>query len=363
MSSTWGNNIKISLFGESHGPAVGIIIDGLPAGQKIDDDKIKKEMYRRKPGKDKISSPRKEDDIPVILSGILNGYTTGSPICCVIKNNSAAPIDYDNIKNLLRPGHADYTAGVKYKGFNDHRGGGHFSGRLTAPIVFAGAICKQILEQKGIFIGGHIYSIGNVMDTEFNSCNVTPSLINSISKPGLLALIDQSISNKMIYEIEAAKSNNDSIGGIVECAVIGVEPGIGAPMFDGIESRISSIVFGMPAVKGIEFGSGFKCAGMLGSQHNDNFVYDNDRIITKTNNHGGILGGISSGMPIIFRVAVKPTPSISIAQETVNVLTMQKETLEIKGRHDPCIVPRVVPVVEAATAIAIMDILAADGKL
>jgi len=319
MSSTWGNNIKISIFGESHGEAIGVVIDGLPSGEEVNFDEIMIQMQRRTPGGDFVSK-RCENDIPEMLSGIFNNKTTGTPLCAIINNKDAKSADYNQF--LPRPGHADYTGHVRYKGFNDFRGGGHFSGRLTCPLVFAGAICRQILKKRNIEI------IADIIDKD-----------------------------KLQARIVNAKSNGDSVGGIIECTIIGVPAGVGNPIFDNIESKISSMVFGIPGVKGIEFGSGFASAEMIGSEHNDEFIIEDGIIKTKTNNHGGILGGISSGMPIIFRTAFKPTSSIEKCQKTVNLKDNTEQEISTKGRHDPCIAIRAVPVVEAATAIAILDLI------
>lgn len=360
--SSWGNAVKISIFGESHGNGIGVVIDGLPAGEKLDMEKIYLQMGRRAPGKDKAATPRLEKDFPEILSGVLNDTTTGAPLCAVIKNTNTRSQDYGNLLTNPRPAHADFTGFVRYNGFNDIRGGGHFSGRLTAPIVFAGAVCRQILERRSIKIAAHIASIGNISDKRFDSNDISDELIERLSTT-VFGLIDQSVEVPMRELIEDCRMNQDSIGGTIECAVVGVPVGVGSPMFYGIENVISSIVFGIPAVKGIEFGAGFDASKMRGSEHNDEFYYDGDTVKTRTNNHGGILGGISSGMPIIFRTALKPTPSISRPQKTVNLDTKTDSTLEIHGRHDPCVVVRAVPVIEAAAAVAVVNLLAEVQKL
>ncbi|MGN0488456.1 MAG: chorismate synthase [Ruminococcus sp.] len=353
---TFGNKIKLSIFGESHGNGIGAVIDGVPAGYTIDMDKVLLQMARRAPGKDKTATPRVEKDFPNIKSGLLKGVTTGAPICCVIDNTNTQSGDYSNLLALPRPGHSDYTAFVKYEGNNDIRGGGHFSGRLTAPIVFAGAIFRQILQQKGINIAGHISSIGNVQDKDFDPVNIDKGLMERLCESSF-ALIDESKEDLMRQEVEAARMELDSIGGTIECAVTGLKAGVGGPLFDGIEGKIAQAMFGIPAVKGIEFGKGFESAKLRGSQNNDAFEYKDGKVVTKTNNCGGILGGISNGMPITFKVAIKPTPSISKEQDTVNLQTKKNDKLIVKGRHDPCIVPRAVSVVEAMTAVAIFDLL------
>ena len=356
MSSTYGDKIKISVFGESHGNGIGVVIDGLPAGVKIDMDKVLVQMSRRAPGKDKTATPRKEADLPKVLSGMLGDTLTGAPLCAVIENTNTRSSDYGNLLTCPRPGHSDYTAFVKYNASNDIRGGGHFSGRITAPIVFAGAICRQILEQKGIKIAAHIKSIGNVCDDSFNPVCIDDKLIEKLNN-STFALINDAAEEKMRECVEDARMNLDSTGGTIECAVTGIEAGFGEPMFEGVEGVIAKAVFGVPAIKGIEFGKGFELAKMRGSESNDPFEYKNGKVVTTTNNCGGILGGITNGMPILFTAAVKPTPSISQKQRTVDLQTKQNTTLEIHGRHDPCIVPRAVPVIEAVTAVAIINLI------
>lgn len=356
MSSTYGDKIKISVFGESHGNGIGVVIDGLPAGVKIDMDKVLVQMSRRAPGKDKTATPRKEADLPKVLSGMLGDTLTGAPLCAVIENTNTRSSDYGNLLTCPRPGHSDYTAFVKYNASNDIRGGGHFSGRITAPIVFAGAICRQILEQKGIKIAAHIKSIGNVCDDSFNPVCIDDKLIEKLNN-STFALINDAAEEKMRECVEDARMNLDSTGGTIECAVTGIEAGFGEPMFEGVEGVIAKAVFGVPAIKGIEFGKGFELAKMRGSESNDPFEYKDGRVVTTTNNCGGILGGITNGMPILFTAAVKPTPSISQKQRTVDLQTKQNTTLEIHGRHDPCIVPRAVPVIEAVTAVAIINLI------
>lgn len=356
MSSTYGDKIKISVFGESHGNGIGIVIDGLPAGVKIDMDRVLVQMARRAPGKDKTATPRLEKDFPNVLSGMLDNTLTGAPLCAVIENTNTRSGDYSNLLSCPRPGHSDYAAFVKYNGANDIKGGGHFSGRITAPIVFAGAVCRQILEQKGIKIAAHIASIGNVNDKRFNPVEIEDSLIKKLNLSAF-ALIDDSAEQKMRDEVEKARTSLDSVGGTIECAVTGIEAGIGDPMFDGVEGVIAKAVFGVPAIKGIEFGKGFELAKLRGSQSNDPFRYKDGKVVTETNNMGGILGGITNGMPVIFRAAVKPTPSISQKQKTVDLQKKENAELEIHGRHDPCIVPRAVPVIEAVTAIAIINMM------
>ena len=348
MSGMWGNKIKISIFGESHGNAIGINIDGLEPGFEINLDKVSSEMKRRAPGRNNLSTPRKEADEPEILSGFFQGKTTGTPLCAIIRNNNTKSKDYGKLKDIMRPGHADYTGKIRYNDFNDYRGGGHFSGRITAPIVFAGAICKQIVS--------HIKSIGTIEDKSFLDEKIMEGFINSyMSKE--LPLIDELKEEAMRKEILLAKEELDSIGGTVECAVLGIEPGIGNPFFDSVESTLAHLMFSIPAVKGIEFGRGFELTQMRGSQANDSMYFSGEKVLTKTNNNGGILGGITNGMPVIFKVAIKPTSSILKSQNTVNINTGEETVLEVNGRHDPCIVQRALPVIEAATAIGILDLI------
>lgn len=348
-----GNKISVSVFGQSHSEAIGCVIDGLPAGVKLNSFAIDAFMQRRAPGQNKYSTTRKEADKPVILSGIVDNTTCGAPLAMIINNTNTRSEDYKNLRDLPRPGHSDFAASVKHNTFNDISGGGHFSGRLTAPICFAGAVCMQILKEKGVEIKGHIQSIADVCDDSFNPVAITAENIAEKDFP----VINNAAGEKMKAVIESARLSADSVGGIIECAVTGVEPGYGEPMFDGIENRLSKNLFGIPAIKGIEFGSGFDGTRRRGSENNDAFCITDGKVRTKTNNHGGILGGITSGMPLVFRIAVKPTPSIGKPQQSVSLSEMREQELIIKGRHDPCIVPRAVPVAEAVTAITILDIL------
>lgn len=356
MSGVWGNNLKVSIFGESHGAAIGITIDGLPSGIELDLDKIAIEMRRRAPGRNSLSTARNEKDIPEILSGYFNNKTTGTPLCAIIRNGDTRSKDYGKLKDLMRPGHADYTGFVRYSGFNDYRGGGHFSGRITAPLVFAGAVCKQILEKKGIYIGAHINSIKNIKDESFDYVNLSRETLEKLAKEEL-PLNNKKIEDNIRKVILEAKENGDSVGGSIEAAILGIPAGIGDPFFDSVESTLSHLLFSVPAVKAVEFGLGFEITKLFGSEANDNFYYDGDVVKTKTNNNGGILGGITNGMPVIFRVAVKPTPSIIKEQDTIDISKKENDKLIIQGRHDPCIVQRAVPVIEAVSAIAIMDLI------
>lgn len=356
MSSYFNGGIKLSLFGESHGKGIGVVLDNMPAGEPIDLEKIGEFMARRAPKKDGTSTTRNEKDIPEILSGLYEGKTTGTPLAAVIYNQDQHSNDYGNISHIARPAHADYTGYLRYNGANDPRGGGHFSGRITAPLCFAGAVCGQILERRGITTGAHIRSIKGVGDEPFDPVNITAQLLEQVrSRP--FPTLSENAEEKMREVINSARMAQDSVGGVVECAAVGFPAGVGSPMMDGLENTISRLVFAIPAVKGIEFGIGFGCTELFGSENNDEFTLGDGKIVTKTNNHGGILGGISSGMPIIFRVAFKPTPSISQPQNSVDFKANTEEQLVIKGRHDPCVVPRAVPCVEAALNIALLSIL------
>ena len=356
MSGMWGNNIKLSIFGESHGNAIGINIDNLPPGFPLDMEEIMREMRRRAPGKNNLSTARKESDVPEILSGYFEGKTTGTPLCAIIRNIDNKSKDYSKIKDVMRPGHGDYPGFVKYKGFNDYRGGGHFSGRITAPLVFAGAICKQILRKSGIEIVAHIKSIGDMEDKSFLDCDLDKLFINSL-KYEEFPLIKKNLEEKMKNEILSARKEGDSVGGIIECMVLGIKAGIGSPFFDSVESTLAHLIFSVPAVKGVEFGMGFDISKMKGSKSNDEYYLKEGKVKTKTNNNGGIIGGITNGMPIIFRVAIKPTPSVYKEQNSINISTMEETTLQIEGRHDPCIVQRAVPVIEGVSAVGILDLI------
>lgn len=349
-----GNKLNVSVFGQSHSESIGAVIDGLPAGIRIDTEKVNRFMARRAPGHSAFSTPRKEADAPKVLSGLVNGKTCGAPLAIKIDNTNTKSQDYEDLKIMPRPAHSDYAAYVKFDGNNDIAGGGQFSGRLTAPLCYAGAVCSQILESKGVIIKTHIYSIKDVKDEAFDLENLYD---NEIEFDPFFPVISRFKGERMKTVINLAKESGDSVGGIIECAVLGMPAGIGEPMFDGIENVISKNIFGIPAVKGIEFGSGFAGTEKYGSENNDNFTVKNGKVMTATNNHGGILGGITSGMPIVFRVAMKPTPSIAIGQTSVNLKTMKEEELTIHGRHDPCIVPRAVAAVEAVTAVTVLDLL------
>lgn len=356
MSSVIGDKIKLSIFGESHGEAIGCVIDGLPAGIKIDMNAVYKDMQRRAPGKDKTSTPRLEKDIPHILSGMLDNVTTGAPLAMVIENTNTKSGDYSNLMTVPRPGHSDYPAYVKYGGNNDIRGGGHFSGRLTAPLVFAGSVAKQILSQMGVTIGAHIKQIGSVCDAVSDLNKTDKSLLDTLSS-STFSLIDETKEQAMRDEIEKARLSLDSVGGIIECFAVGLPVGLGGNMFDTVEGKLASILFGVPAVKGVEFGIGFGFADKRASEVNDQYEIKNGRVATLSNNNGGVLGGMTDGAPLSVSVAIKPTPSIAKKQKSVNLLTMENAELEIHGRHDPCIVVRAVPVIECAVALGLLDLM------
>lgn len=354
MSSTFGTALKLMIFGQSHAPAIGMCMDGFPSGFAPDFEALQQFLSRRAPGQGAFTTPRREADRPEFLSGFSGGKTCGAPIAAIIQNTNVHSQDYVNLTETPRPAHADWVSREKYGDSTDLSGGGHFSGRLTAPLCIAGGLCLQYLQAQNIHIGAHILRIGQAEDDRFDAVHPNFSLENGYT-------VKPEAWSAMLEEIAAARSDGDSVGGVIECAVTGLPVGLGEPMFGGMENRLSQILFGIPAVKGVEFGSGFACAGMRGSVHNDPFCLDDSGAFrTKTNNAGGILGGITNAMPLIFRIAIKPTPSISRPQETVR-FDGTATTLKIQGRHDPCIVPRALPCVEAAAAIAILDVFL-EGK-
>ncbi len=355
MSSEFGNKLKVSVFGQSHGEAIGVVINGLPSGEEINFEKLQEFMERRRGGKNAFSTKRSEADVPEILSGIIDGKTCGMPLCAVIRNGDKRSSDYSELLDKPRPGHADYTAFVKWQGNADMRGGGHFSGRLTAPLCVAGGIAKQILEKQGIFVGAHLDSVAGIKDTPFAMTD-GKCLFEAVANKDF-PVIDDAKGEEMKKAITNAANDLDSVGGVIECMVTGVPAGIGEPMFDGVENRLASALFGIPAVKGVEFGRGFEAALMRGSENNDPYTVENGEIKTVTNNAGGILGGITNGAPIVVRVAIKPTPSIAREQDTVSLSQGVPAKLSVKGRHDPCIAQRAVPVVEAVAAAVILDML------
>ena len=355
MSSEFGHLLKISVFGQSHGTAIGVVVDGLPAGEAVDLTELQAFLDRRKPGKNPLSTARKEADAPTFLSGLENGMTCGAPLCAVIPNGDQHSGDYAGLTDTPRPGHADYTAAVKWGGHADMRGGGHFSGRLTAPLCIAGGIAKQILARRGVFVGAHLKEVAGIPDAPF-PLRPPAELFQEVAAKAF-PVLDDGAGERMRAAILAAREDLDSVGGIVECAATGLPAGLGDPMFDGVENRLAAALFGIPAVKGLEFGAGFDAARLRGSENNDPFVLDHGAVAAESNRAGGILGGITTGMPLLLRAAFKPTPSIARPQRTVRLSTMEETDLEIRGRHDPCIAHRVVPVVEAVTAAVLLDLL------
>ena len=356
MSSYLGKNLHVSIFGQSHARAIGVSVDGLPAGEKIDLEQLQRFLDRRAPGRDATATARKEADAPKILCGLVDDVTCGAPLAAVIENTNTRSKDYDKLKDVPRPGHADYTAQIRYGGYQDVRGGGHFSGRLTAPLCIAGGIAIQILQRRGIDIAAHIRSVGDAQDRPFDPMGESPETLEAL-RGAAFPVLEQEAEQKMREVIMAAKAEQDSVGGVVECIVTGLPAGLGDPMFGGMEGRLAAALFGIPAVKGVEFGAGFDVASMKGSQNNDPFIVENGRIKTVTNNAGGILGGITTGMPLVFRMAIKPTPSIAKEQDSVSLSGGAGEKLCVEGRHDPCIVPRAVPVAEAVAALVLLDVL------
>jgi len=352
MKNTFGQNIAVTIFGESHGPFIGAVIDGLASGIKVDTDFISNQLALRRPF-GKISTPRKETDNFEIISGVFEGFTTGTPLCIIIPNENVKSGDYSQDRFKARPSHTDFTANMKYHGFEDYRGSGHTSGRLTAAIVAVGAICILALREKGILIGTHISKCAKVSDIEFS--DYEKEIVDLNSKQ--FAVLDDSVAKKMTEEILKAKNECDSVGGVLETAVLGMPSGVGEPWFDTVEGLLSHALFSIPAVKGIEFGAGFEISDMRGSEANDPFYTENGEIKTKSNNNGGINGGITNGMPIIFKTAVKPTPTIGKTQNTIDFSTVENTTIAAAGRHDPCIVHRARVVIDSMTAIVLCDIL------
>ena len=356
MSSYLGKNLHVSIFGQSHAQVIGVTVDGLPAGEQIDMAQLQAFLDRRAPGRDATATPRKEADAPKFLCGLVDDVTCGAPLCAVIENTNTRSKDYDKLKDVPRPGHADYTAQIRYGGFQDVRGGGHFSGRLTAPLCIAGGIAIQILKRRGVEIAAHIRSIGGAEDRPFDTIVESEETLQRL-KNKKFPVLDDDAEGKMREVIMQARAEGDSVGGVVECMVTGLPVGVGDPMFGGVEGRLAAALFGIPAVKGVEFGAGFEVARMRGSENNDPFVVEKGKIVTATNHAGGILGGITTGMPVVFRLAFKPTPSISREQDSISLSRGEGEKLVVEGRHDPCIVPRAVPVVEATAALVLLDML------
>ena len=363
MSGMWGRYLQLSIFGESHGGGIGVNISGLPAGFPLDMEAVGREMERRAPGRNRISTARREADVPEILSGVFNGRTTGAPLCALIRNTDTRSQDYGNLAYQMRPGHSDYPASVRYGGFNDYRGGGHFSGRLTAPLVFAGAVARQILAAQGIRVGGHLLEAAGVEDDSFDPVQVPDALLERLHDMEI-PLIREERQEAVRQAILEAKTAGDSVGGIVECAVTGLPAGVGDPFFDSVESTLAQLLFSVPAVKGVAFGSGFGMARMRGSVCNDPYYYDGEgRVRASSNHNGGLLGGITDGMPVLFTAAIKPTASIALEQQTVNLREHRDDRMVVRGRHDPCIAVRAVPVLEAVAAIGMLDQLKGCGQL
>lgn len=359
MRANFGQHFKLTIFGESHGPAIGMVIDGVPAGTPIDEMAIAFQMARRAPGGDPTATARKEGDKVKLVSGVFEGRATGAPLCGMIENTNTRSGDYAQLRAKMRPSHADYAGQVKYGGYNDPRGGGHFSGRLTAPIVFAGAIARQLLAQRGITIGAHIAAVSSCADSAFDPVHVRADTLLALQE-SRFPLVDPSREADMRAVVAAAKAEGDSVGGMIECAAVGVPAGIGSPFFGSVESVVSQLLFSVPAVKAVEFGDGMALPAMRGSAANDAMRYENGRVSCLTNHNGGVTGGITNGMPVILRAAIKPTPSIALAQQTVDLVSGGNTTLSITGRHDPCIVPRAVPVIESALAIALCELIIDD---
>lgn len=355
VSSEFGKILRVSVFGQSHGTAIGVLMDGLPAGEAVDLEALNAFLDRRRPGRGPLSTARRETDAPVFLSGLEDGKTCGAPLCAMIENADQRSGDYSELRDKPRPGHADYTAAVKWGGHADMRGGGHFSGRLTAPLCVAGGIAKQILARRGVFVGAHLAAVAGIKDRPF-PLHPAPELFEAVAaKP--FPVLDDGAGEKMRAAILTAREDLDSVGGVVECAAVGLPAGLGEPMFQGVENRLAAALFGIPAVKGVEFGAGFAAAELRGSENNDPFVMEGGLVRAETNRAGGILGGITTGMPVVLRAAFKPTPSIGRPQRTVSLSREENADLTVHGRHDPCIAHRAVPVVEAVTAAVLLDLL------
>jgi len=358
MSSIWGRFFTVDIFGESHGPKIGVVLNGLAPGTVLDFPKIRAFLDRRRAGGEAWSTKRQETDDFELVSGYANGFSTGTPLCVLFHNAAQRSADYDERVN--RPGHADYTGHVRYGGFNDPRGGGHFSGRLTAPLVFAGAVAAQVLAAKGVYTAVHIRRIADIEDAAFDPTDISREQAQRLSA-SRFPLLDESKREAMEERVRQAAAEGDSVGGVVECAVCGLPAGLGSPMMDSAESRLSSLLFAIPAVKGVSFGAGFRFAHMRGSEANDAYALRDGAVVTTTNHNGGVLGGITNGMPVVFEAVVKPTPSISKPQRTVNLNTMEEETVCVKGRHDACIVPRAAAVIDAAANICMLDLMTERG--
>ncbi|MBO7673524.1 MAG: chorismate synthase [Atopobiaceae bacterium] len=366
MSSQFGTTLKVSIFGQSHSPAVGCVIEGLPSGFAVDTDELQRFMDRRAPGRNSWSTPRKEADAPRIVSGLNDhGATCGAPLAALIENTNTRSGDYDELRRVPRPGHADYTAWAKWHGAQDVPGGGHFSARLTAPLCVAGGIALQVLASKGVRVAAHVLQVEHVHDVPFDAQRNTEQSASHLARQidslerqhgtGAFPVLSDEAGTHMRAAIDAARRDGDSVGGVVECVACGMPAGVGGPRYDGVQGSIARIVFGIPAVRGLEFGAGFSVAGMRGSRNNDPYELRAGRPVPVSNNAGGTLGGITTGAPVLFRMAVKPTPSIAQPQASVDLEALQPATLEVRGRHDPCVAARAVPIAEAAMALALLD--------
>ncbi len=354
-----GKEFTVTTFGESHGKVVGVVVDGCPAGLPLSESDFQEELDRRIPAEPKIVSARVEKDVAKILSGVFNGFTTGAPIALMVENKETNSSDYEAIKDLPRPGHSDYPARIRYGGFNDYRGGGRFSGRVTVALIMAGAIAKKLLSRYDIDVLAYTQSIGNIKtEKKFSAAEIRKNRYAAATR-----CPDLACAEKMEEAIVNARKEGESLGGIIECLALNMPVGIGEPLFDSLDSDLAKAVFAVPAVKGVEFGAGFRAAGLTGSQNNDAFLLKNGKVVTSTEHAGGILGGLSSGMPIMIRVAIKPTPSIAKEQKTVNLSSMENATISVKGRHDPCVVPKAVPAIEAAVAITLADHMIRSGYI
>ena len=365
MPSTFGNTLRVTVFGQSHSEAIGCVVEGLPSGIRIDGEALRAFMARRAPGQGGWTTPRREADVPHILSGLNHdGTTCGAPLAIVIENTNTRSGDYDNVLDVPRPGHADFTAWAKWHGNQDVPGGGHFSGRLTAPICAAGGIALQELARRGVRVGAHLLEVAGVPDVPFDALDNSPEAqarlsgqLDSLADGRAFPVIDEDAGKAMRDSIDAARRDLDSVGGVIECVATGLPAGVGSPMFDGMENLVARAAFGIPAVKGIEFGRGFEASRLRGSQDNDPYEMRDGHVVVRTNNAGGALGGITTGAPLLFRLAVKPTASISRPQDSVSLAEGEPRRLEVHGRHDPCIAPRAVPVAEAVCALVLLDAL------
>lgn len=361
MASTIGERLRVTLFGQSHGEAIGVVLDGLPAGERIAMDALQAFLDRRAPGRGGHASARREADRPRLLSGVVDGVTCGAPLCAVIENGDVDPSAYDDVKDVPRPGHADYPALQKHGQAVDLRGGGHHSGRLTAPLCVAGGIALQLLSRRGIAIGAHIRSIGGVQDAPFDPVAPTREMLEWPGKQPF-PVLDAATGEEMRRRIAEAGCDGDSLGGTIECCAIGLPPGLGGPVFGGVENRLGEAMFGIPGVRGLSFGDGFAAADERGSRQNDPYRMEAGAVVTETNHHGGVLGGMTTGMPLLLTVACKPTPSIARPQRSLRLSTGEQEEIAVRGRHDGCFVPRAAPCVEAVVAIVLLDLLLVEGK-